>query len=72
MTYRSALESTEQRIHASHCKCKRCAPIRLSGDPANFGRSDTGFGRFLPDPPASVAMLIIGTVGLITHLILFS
>lgn len=61
MTYRSSSESAATRIHSAHCKCKRCAPIKLAGD-----------SSWLPDPPASAAMLIIGTVGLITHIIMFS
>lgn len=61
MTYRSSARTSAPRIHASHCKCKRCAPIKLASD-----------SSWLPDPPASVAMLIIGTVGLITHIIMFS
>lgn len=61
MTYRSPLQNVAPRIHSSHCKCKRCTPIKLAGD-----------SSWLPDPPASIAMIIIGTIGLITHLIMFT
>jgi hypothetical protein len=70
MTQHSSLQSTNPRIHTSHCGCKQCAPIKLAGDPANFGKDASS--SWLPDPPYALAMVIIGTVGLITHLIMFS
>lgn len=71
MTRQSSMQSTDPRIHTSHCRCRNCQPVRLAGDPPNFGQAK-GWGQFLPDAPAALLMLAIGIPALITHLILFS
>jgi hypothetical protein len=72
MTIRSSLQNSEPDIHSAHCRCKRCAPISLSGDPRGFGKPVSGFSQYLPDVPAALVMLGIGIPALIIHLVLFS
>jgi hypothetical protein len=70
MTNRSSLQNVSPAIHPADCRCKRCKPIKLAGDSMDFYGAK-GWGKYLPDTPYAVAMLIIGTAALTIHIAIF-